>query len=176
MQGDELLLKHTANVEQLRLIVPPSTEDVFFEYNYQILVSDAIKQLKEKFLLGEQAWGLYNPRLGMWLDSSKALFTYELEENRMELRALVNEMLVRVHLADFDQRIAIKVLPTFNVADVISMIKYQMFNRKLVALKSGHYGLFVTSASQWMKANSKIEDYPIVKTVIECLTIGNSVV
>jgi hypothetical protein len=169
LQGDELLLKHTANVEQLRLIVPPSIEDVFFEYEYNVLVSDAIKQLKEKCLVGEQACGLYNPRLGMWLDSSKALFTYELEENRMELRALVNEMLVRVHLADFDQRIAIKVLPTFNVADVISMIKYQMFNRKLVSLKAGHYGLFVNSSSQWMKASAKIEDYPIAKTVLNFL-------
>jgi len=163
-QGDELILKRAAATEIMKFIMPPTKSELSFDYTHKMLVSDAIDSLKISRNGQDKVYGLYNARYGMWLDRSKTLSSYDLEDHTLEFRTLVDEMLIRVHIADYDQKIAIRVLPTFKVSDIISMIKNQMLNRQLKAINIGMYGLFIPCKSEWMRLDANIEEYPIIKT------------
>lgn len=163
-QGDELVLKHGSNFEALKITILPSNELVTIEYNHESLVSDTISKLKTKLNCDGQ-FGLYNHRLGMWLDGSKTLFVYDLHEQVIQFRALANEFLLRISLLEYNQKIGIKVLPTFTVSDVLSIIKFQMHNRKLTSSNQDHHGLFIPSLSQWMDENVSISEFPAIRSV-----------
>ena len=72
---------------------------------------------------------------------------------------------MRISLPDFDQKIGIKVLPTFLVSDVLSIITFQLLNRKLILPKQGLYGLLTPSNNQWLLETARIDHYETIKTV-----------
>lgn len=78
-QGDELILQHVSHSSVLRYIVPPSDLIMEIRYDNELTVQNAIKEMKRMRNLEDQAYGLYNPQIGMWLDGSKQLVAYYLE-------------------------------------------------------------------------------------------------
>ncbi|KAJ3017392.1 hypothetical protein HKX48_003567 [Thoreauomyces humboldtii] len=172
MQGDEIRLKHISDIEHTTVIVPPSTTPHPFSYGFTLLVRDAVASLRATHLPAslsttapvDAKYGLYYPRLGIWLDDARTLFSYDLHpEKSLELRALANQFLMRIYLPEFDQKIALRVLPSLRSSDVISMIHYQLRNRKLVLGRpNGRYGLWIPSAGTWMKENIALEEYVAV--------------
>ncbi|KAL2915221.1 hypothetical protein HK105_205328 [Polyrhizophydium stewartii] len=170
-QGDELLLKHIDDVESVPVAIPPQAERQSFQYKFDLLVSEAIQVLRGMYQSPQsehkERFCLYCPHFGMWLDETKTLFSYNLSsETVIELRALSNEFLMRIHLADFDQKIAIKALPSLLVSDVMAMVQHQLQNRKLRLASSGQYGLFIMSTGGWMQEEDNIEKYPSIRTEI----------
>lgn len=97
------------------------------KYDFDCTVAETIKVLRNRLQFDNNvACGLYHPRLGMWLDSQKTLFSYDLDHNvPIEFRVQANEFLLRISLLDFDQKIGIKVLPSFRVSGNCEMT--QMF-------------------------------------------------
>ncbi|EGF79918.1 hypothetical protein BATDEDRAFT_35240 [Batrachochytrium dendrobatidis JAM81] len=168
-QGDELLLKYTLDIGVVLVSIPARSTKIHLEYNFDFLVSHAIAMLRnpdsDTHLDKKERWGLYCPRFGMWLDETKTLFSYNFTTDTiLELRALVNEFLLRLYLPDFDQKIAIKVLPSLLVSDVMAMVQCQLHNRKLKLYTNGQYGLFITSTDSWMQPDAVIESYAMAKT------------
>ncbi|KAJ3151096.1 Son of sevenless 2 [Geranomyces variabilis] len=167
--GDEVRLKHINDIEKTTVIVPPSTTPLPFEYGFNMLVKDAVASLKaahNSVTAMDGRFGLYYPRLGIWLDDNRTVFSYELSSERsLELRALADQFLLRIHIAEFDQKIALKVLPGLRASDVIAMIHYQLRNRQLVlARQDGRYGLFIPSRKKWMKESSTLDEYDTITT------------
>ena len=76
---------------------------------------------------------------------------------------MMDEFPVRISLSDFDQKFAIKVLPSFQVADVISIVGFQVNNRKLQLPPNRKYGLFLDDIG-WMDENKEMSTYPTAKT------------
>ncbi|KAI8820233.1 ras guanine nucleotide exchange factor domain-containing protein [Fimicolochytrium jonesii] len=170
LQGDEVRLMHVADKETALISVPPSPTQQSLEYGFDVTVREAVAQLKAANP-GEHSkdakYGLYYPRLALWLDDGRTLFSYDLtsERNHLEFRALVNQFLLRIYLVEFNQKIALKVLPNLRAADVIAMIKYQLKNRKLeVGHIGGRYGIYIPSKSIWMKESDSLEAYETIKT------------
>ncbi|KNC98322.1 uncharacterized protein SPPG_06715 [Spizellomyces punctatus DAOM BR117] len=166
MQGDEVRLKHINDIETSTITIPPSTTPHHFAYSFTVLVKDAVAQLREEHLTKEEKYGLYYPRLGIWLDDGRTLFSYDLQqEKNLELRALAHQFLLRIYLPEFDQKIALKVLPSLRVSDVIAMIHYQLSNRKLtLGHRGGKYGLFIPSQNTWMKESVTLGEYATIQT------------
>ncbi|KAJ3178181.1 Son of sevenless 2 [Geranomyces variabilis] len=167
--GDEVRLKHINDIEKTTVIVPPSTTPLPFDYGFNVLVKDAVASLKaahHSATAMDGRFGLYYPRLGIWLDDNRTVFSYELSSERsLELRALADQFLLRIHIAEFDQKIALKVLPGLHASDVIAMIHYQLRNRQLVlAHQDGRYGLFIPSRNKWMKESSTLDEYDTIAT------------
>lgn len=79
-QGDELILQHRKDTLNLCYTVPPSDNVIEMPYNHELTVQNAIKEMKKARNLDEQLYGLYNPRIGMWLDGTKPLVAYNLEK------------------------------------------------------------------------------------------------
>lgn len=79
-QGDELILQHQSDTVKLCYIVPPLDTIIEMPYSHELTVQNAIKEMKRARNLGEQLYGLYNPRIGMWLDGTKPLVAYNLEK------------------------------------------------------------------------------------------------
>ncbi|KAJ3258646.1 hypothetical protein HK103_003435 [Boothiomyces macroporosus] len=167
-QGDDLLLKHATDVGTLLINAPPAQENMKIKYDFDCTVAETIKVLRNRLQFDNNvACGLYHPRLGMWLDSQKTLFSYDLDHNvPIEFRVQANEFLLRISLLDFDQKIGIKVLPSFRVSDVLAIINYQLINRKLLPTKKGRYGLYVPSSRSWMRGPTQIDEYSTIKTEI----------
>ncbi|KAJ3272827.1 hypothetical protein HDV01_005255 [Terramyces sp. JEL0728] len=167
-QGDDLLLKHATDVGTLLIDAPPALENMKIKYDFDCTVAETIKVLRNRLQFENNVTcGLYHPRLGMWLDTQKTLFSYDLDHNvPIEFRVQANEFLLRISLLDFDQKIGIKVLPTFRVSDVLAIISYQLLNRKLIPTKRGRYGLFVPSSKSWMRGPAQIDEYTTIKTEI----------
>ncbi|KAJ3321086.1 hypothetical protein HDV06_004644 [Boothiomyces sp. JEL0866] len=167
-QGDDLLLKHATDVGTLLINAPPATDNMKIKYDFDCSVAETIKVLRNRLQFDSNVTcGLYHPRLGMWLDSQKTLFSYDLDHNvPIEFRVQANEFLLRISLLDFDQKIGIKVLPTFRVSDVLAIINYQLLNRKLLPTKKGRYGLYVPSSKSWMRGPAQIDEYSTIKTEI----------
>ncbi|KAJ3057248.1 hypothetical protein HK102_011080, partial [Quaeritorhiza haematococci] len=104
-------------------------------------------------------FALYFPRYSTWLDDSRPLSTYDVEEQVLELRELSAEFIMRITLPDFDTKIAIRVLPTFKVSDVVAMILNQLANRKLTLHRYGKYALFIAGRELWMDDDAELADY-----------------
>ncbi|KAI8905244.1 hypothetical protein DFJ77DRAFT_443742 [Powellomyces hirtus] len=125
MSGDEVRLRHVTDVEQTTVIVPPSTTPHPFKYGFNMLVKDAVASLKAAHLPSEDEgrYGLYYPRLGIWLEDSRTVFSYDLQpEKSLELRALANQFLLRIYISEFDQKIALKVLPGLRASGNVSLL------------------------------------------------------
>jgi hypothetical protein len=60
--------------------------------------------------------GIYNPRMGLWLDHSKTLAAYDLMGEVMQLRIKADEFAIRIWFPDFEQKIAIRILPSFKIS------------------------------------------------------------
>lgn len=163
-QGDELIMKHIEDIETLDIELPATQSKVSISYNYQKTVTEVIKELKTTLKTGEGVYGLYDARIGMWLDNSKTMFTYDLTNQRIQFRALANEFVMRILLADHDQKIGIKVLPSFKVSDIHSIIKFQLNNRKLAQIHQGRYGIFIDSSKKWMRSTTSINEYAEART------------
>ncbi|KAJ1344889.1 hypothetical protein BSLG_000404 [Batrachochytrium salamandrivorans] len=168
-QGDELLLKHISDIEIVTIAIPAQNSRSTLEYKFDLLVSEAIATLRLPFRSAQseekERFGLYCPHFGMWLDETKTLFSYNLTQATIiQLRELANEFLLRIYLPDFDQKIAIKALPSLLVSDVMLMIQCQLQNRKLKLAINGQYGLFILSSKTWMQLDSTIEKYEAIKT------------
>jgi hypothetical protein len=66
-------------METLQVIVPSLKKDTTIRYGFDCTVNTMIKNLKEYFEFDEKIQcGIYHPRQGMWLDSTKSLFSYDL--------------------------------------------------------------------------------------------------
>lgn len=82
-------LKHTSDIEKASIIVPPSHTPHIFEYGFDVLVKEAVASVRAAHLenaAAEEKYGLYYPRLGIWLDDGKTLFSYDLQ---LEVGAIV---------------------------------------------------------------------------------------
>ncbi|KAJ3300758.1 hypothetical protein HDV03_001976 [Kappamyces sp. JEL0829] len=164
LQGDELLLKDKLEEETLQLIALPSMNVVEIKYKHEHIISEIIQKVQEQLHMENEVCGIYSSRFGHWLDGSKEVIAYELENQNLQFRAIANEFLLRIQLADFDQKIAIKVLPTFTVQDVLSMIGYQLKNRQLRLPREGRYGIYLSSRNEWMMETATIGDYGSLAT------------
>jgi hypothetical protein len=115
-------------------------------------------------------YGLFYKRFGIWLDQNKTAVSYEiLAQDVLELRAITQEFLIRIQVPQHDTRFTIKVIPSFQVSDLISIILSNMENRKLriEPLSTGlmgvdqtcHYGLYVAQANSWLNESKRLAEY-----------------
>ncbi|KAJ3158322.1 Son of sevenless 2 [Geranomyces michiganensis] len=161
--GDEVRLKHIDDIEKTTVIVPPSTTPLPFQYGFNMLVKDAVADLKAAHHCSTAAdgrFGLYYPRLGIWLEDNRTVFSYDLQSERsLELRALADQFLLRINIAEqshFNNELD---------TDVIAMIHYQLRNRQLVlGHRDGRYGLFIPTQNRWMKESSTLDEYETIAT------------
>ncbi|KAJ3269435.1 Son of sevenless 2, partial [Borealophlyctis nickersoniae] len=169
---DEFRIKHINDTERTTILIPPATTRHGFEYSFEVSVKDAIEKMRGDYSLapadqtqgyeiGTGRWGLYHAQFGTWLDEGRRLFDYEMQEGQtLELRALTNQFVMRVHIADSNQRIALRVLPSLCVSDVIRMIHHQLTQRQVtLSNRTGHYGLYVPSKNLWMEEPNRVDLY-----------------
>ncbi|KAI8915557.1 ras guanine nucleotide exchange factor domain-containing protein [Gorgonomyces haynaldii] len=159
-QGDELLLKHITDIDSLQVAVPPQPGTATYNFGYDMLVCDLIATLKQKHAMDQPNVGLYYPSFGMWLDETKTLLSYNFEQGHVELRAMANQIVVRIYLAEFDQTIAIRVLPNQTGGDVRNMVFFQLQKRSLHIKKpNAVYGLRMPSLREWVRHDVPMSEY-----------------
>ncbi|KAJ2998963.1 hypothetical protein HDV02_003801 [Globomyces sp. JEL0801] len=152
--GDEFKLKNIDSFHDIIVCCPPSNQTYLVKYDIECIVDDTIKVLKKRLQMDDKVFGLYHPKLGTWLDSIRSLTEYDFEKDDViEFRELVDEMVVRILLVEFNQKIAIKVLPTFKVSDMLSIVQFQVSNRKLSFSRK--------DTNVWLNPNQMINSYHI---------------
>lgn len=164
--GDELVLQSITEEVDLFYTVPPSDQKISIKYRFESTPKDLIQSIRETVHFETINCGLYNPRLGIWLDLTKTLFSYDLTDQCLQFRVKANEFLLRIMLDDFDQKIGLKVLPSFRISDVLSAVEFQIQNRRLVHSKKGYFGLLLEE--KWLASNAELSTIPEIqiKTLI----------
>jgi hypothetical protein len=100
-------------MEVLDVVVPPNTTPIAVTYKPETTVANLISQVKDRLQSDIPNCGIFFPRYGMWLDEANLLFNYNFtEQNKVEFRARVDQIVVRIYICDYDLTIAIKVMPT----------------------------------------------------------------
>ena len=160
-----MLLKYIAELDEITVEIPQFKAKKIIDIAWEDLTENIIDRIKTMYSIESSVvCGLYVPRLGMWLNVKKPILTYDLRSNALQFRPMMDEFPVRINLADFDQKFAIKVLPSFKIADIISIVGYQINNRKLQLPPNRKYGLFLDDAVGWMEENNEMSSYPTAKT------------
>ena len=158
--GDEFVLKHVDEIDQVDVIVPPSPDVIKVQYKSDLTVKDAQNILQSIAQTDTTNYSFYLPRFGIWLEESRPLCSYNFESSVIEYRTKASQMVIRVVLTENDQTIAMKVLPSQSGADVCNMINYQLIKRSLKKKNpQAIYGLCVPNTSEWIHDNARIELY-----------------
>lgn len=110
-------MKHISDVEVLKIKLPKSEEIISIEFGIYKEVGEMINDLKKQTGFQESdSLGIYNPRMGLWLDHSKTLAAYDLMGEVMQFRIKADEFAIRISFPDLEQKIAIRILPSFKIS------------------------------------------------------------
>ena len=72
---------------------------------------------------------------------------------------MTSEFLLKVHLPEFENKITLKMLPSFSVVDAITMIRSSMYNKHIIIPNHKLYGLFLPGKSLWMEESKLLHEY-----------------
>ena len=143
--GDELRIFEKTKNLFFKYSGPPESSLSSVEYSYDETVADVLKRIVPTTSL-ENRFGLFYRKMGLWLDERKSLVAYEFPvESHLELRSYGQEFLLRIQVPDCELKLTIKVIPSLTIADVESMISFNL-KSKHVSLDSfvrGCQGIYI---------------------------------
>lgn len=132
--GDELRLKLVTEKDAIKILPPQASVAITEAFSFEENVKDFIDRLLSKLGIkaGNQKYGLYYKKIGIWLDEKRTVNSYEIDPDHViDLRIVTQEFLLRVNLPDAETKLTIKVLPSLTVFDVLGMLVYNLSVKRI---------------------------------------------
>lgn len=158
LNGDEVKLKSIKEKYVIQICKPPSPVVYSFTYDFNTTVKMAILNLLKDSNQIDQVdrFGLYYQTKGLWLDDTKTLEYYEIDQQHViDLRALSQEILLRIFLPQSPNKVTVtlKVVKSQTVGEII-----QMINKKVSVENMHLFYIYNPADDSWLDESQTLED------------------